>query len=148
MPTNRDKIQPPESDGKVDDDMTKVSDQKQKRTRLFFQREHNWPSGENSEGAEAVANCIGWSRRSSGCTGGRLLRFGLWFICGTSLRPTGKYFLSLLERLRLAVDILGYILNNLSISPRFLLLRSRWLFDIIGCFSLSGSLSPLLSLQC
>ena len=81
MPANRDKMQSPESDGKVDDDMMKANIQ------------NNGPSKENSEGAEAAANCIGWSRRSAGCTEGRrILRFGLWFIFGIIHRPTGKLF--------------------------------------------------------
>ena len=36
MPANRDKMQSPESDGKIVDDMMKESDQKQKREHDYF----------------------------------------------------------------------------------------------------------------
>ena len=36
MPANWDKMQSPESDGKVDDDMMKANDQKQKENTITF----------------------------------------------------------------------------------------------------------------
>ena len=49
MPANRDKMQSPESDGKVDDNMMKANIQKQKK------REHDYFFNVNSEATEAEA---------------------------------------------------------------------------------------------
>ena len=92
MPANRDKMQSPESDGKVDDDMMKANIQKQK------EREHDYFFNVNTMGLrKRTVRARRQQQTVSAGVGdllaeGRILRFGLWFILGTIRRPTGKIF--------------------------------------------------------
>ena len=99
MPANRDKMQSPESDGKVDDDMMKANIQKQK------EREHNYFLNVNTMGLrKRTVRARRQQQTLSAGVGdllavwaeGRILRFGLWFTLGTIRRPTGKIFSELL----------------------------------------------------
>ena len=96
LPANRDKMQSPESDGKVDDDMMKANIQKQKK------REHDYFFNVSTMGLrKRTVRARRQQQTVSAGVGdllaeGRILRFGLWFILGTIRRPTGKIFSELL----------------------------------------------------